>query len=41
MNVLDLREGALSHIAGFLDPTVHRLFGFPAEQPENDLRADR
>jgi RNA polymerase sigma-70 factor (TIGR02960 family) len=41
MNVLNLREGRVSHIAGFLDPSIHRLFGFPAEPPENDLRADR
>ena len=31
INVLSLREGKISWIAGFLDPNVHRHFGQPPE----------
>jgi RNA polymerase sigma-70 factor (TIGR02960 family) len=34
INVLSLRAGRITEIAGFLDPEVHRRFGLPRELPE-------
>jgi RNA polymerase sigma-70 factor (TIGR02960 family) len=41
INVLALRAGRIAHIAGFLDPAVHRQFNLPADLPEGDLHPDR
>ena len=41
VNLLGLRAGKIVHIAGFLDPAVHRHFGAPAELPVENLSSDR
>ncbi|MGH8827384.1 MAG: hypothetical protein ACRDVZ_07230 [Jiangellaceae bacterium] len=34
INVLTVRDGRITEIAGFLDPEVHRHFGLPEELPD-------
>jgi hypothetical protein len=36
VNVLSLRDGQISWIAGFLDPQVHRHFPVPGERSRPD-----
>jgi RNA polymerase sigma-70 factor (TIGR02960 family) len=41
VNLLRVRAGLVAQIAAFLDPTVHRHFGLPAELPAENRPADR
>ncbi len=36
VNVLSLRDGFISWIAGFVDPAALRRFGLPAERPTQE-----
>jgi RNA polymerase sigma-70 factor (TIGR02960 family) len=41
INVLSVRSGRIAWIASFLDPDVHRHFGYPAELRRDDFRTER
>ena len=41
INVLSVRSGRIAWIASFLDPAVHRHFGYPAELWRDDFRTER
>ena len=42
INVIDLRDGRITEITGFLDPEVHKFFGLPRELPaERNLHPER
>jgi RNA polymerase sigma-70 factor (ECF subfamily) len=41
VNLLSLRAGRITWIAGFLDPAAYRQFDLPAELPDENHRPDR